>query len=193
MDKLIKKLESLSSSTKEATDILKNLFEETEFKKGAVIASKGWHPLPTLIYIRDGLVSGTTQYLNKTHTLWMLESGFLVTGNDLLKINRIEESIEFLRHTRGFALSLLRAEQIAGSHPSLYKMLIEIYEEIIQEYKLRMLMLSIKEAADRYIYLQKTFPRLFNKLTDHQIADLLRIEDKYYYRIKHAADAKNRS
>lgn len=192
MDKLIKKLESLSSSTKEATEILKNLFEETEFKKGAVIASKGWRPLPTLIYIREGLVSGTAEYLEKTCTLWMLESGFLIAGNDFLKTSRVEESIEFLRPTRGFALNLLRAEKIAGSQLSLYRMLFEIYEEIIEEYKLRLLMLSIKDATDRYTFLQKTFPLLFKKLTDHQIADLIRIEDKYFYRIKGAADRGKR-
>lgn len=187
MDALIQKLESLNTATKTTVNFLTTLFTKTTFKKGWMFGNGVWQSTPMLFYISNGLVKGSVEYKGASYTLWMLENGFLIPSNGFLSQKGLLETIEFLKPTQAYALNLIRAEKLAKENTNLYKMLLEIYEENLLDGRQRELMLRIPNAADRLNYFTALNPNLKKNITDEYMAQLLRIDRKYYYNIKKSA------
>lgn len=184
MDTLTEKLKSLHSASATDLPLLRDLFIKTHFRKGWILDP--FYSIPSLYYIETGLVRGSVTYKEESYTIRFQERGFLTVGNELFSENASLEAIEFLRDTTGYRLNLKKADEAANTNSNLYKILLEIYEENLSDGKQREVMLHIKNAKDRFCYLIDHFPQLAKVLTDVQAADLLRIEKKYYYRIKKA-------
>lgn len=184
MDALISKLNTLSTATKDTVDLLTNLFTKTEFKKGWIFGNGVWQSVPMLHYVSSGLIKGSVEYKDASYTLWLLEDGFLIPSNGFLSKKGILETIEVLKPTKAYVLNLVRAEKIAKDDVNLYKMLLEIYEEILLEGRKRELMLRISNAADRLSFFSEFKPELAKAITDQYMAEMLRIDKKYYYSIK---------
>jgi hypothetical protein len=184
MDALIEKLGSLNTATKSTVDLLKSLFVKTEFKKGWMFGNGTLQSVPMLYYISSGLVRGSVEYKEATYPNWMLENGFLIPSHGFLAQKGTAETIEILKYTQGYALNLLRAEKLAKNDINLYKMLLEIYEEKLLESRHRELILHIPSAKERLAYFIEHNRELEKVMTDDQVAQLLRIEKKYYYSVK---------
>lgn len=169
MEALIEKLESFNTATKETVELLKNLFVKTEFKKGWVLGDSPWQQTPTLFYISEGLLRGVVEYDETEYTMWLMESGFLIPGNRFLSNrNGVNEIIEFLDHTKAYALNLYRADTLAKGNVSLYKILLEIYEENLIDGRKRELMLRMEAAEDRINFYKKSNSSIIYK-TDKKI------------------------
>ncbi|WGQ09040.1 hypothetical protein QG516_21245 [Pedobacter gandavensis] len=186
MDALITKLESLNSATKRTVDLLKTLFIKTEFKKGWMFGNGTWQSVPMLYYISSGLVRGSVEFKEDSYTLWMLENGFLIPSNGFLSQKGTSETIEFLKPTQAYILNLMRAEKLAKEDLNLYKMLLEIYEGNLLDGRKRELMLRIPNAKNRLEYFKMNNPELEKVMTDEHLAQMLRIDKKYYYSVKKA-------
>jgi len=185
MEKLKAKLHSLRTADREAIDLLTKLFVEVTFKKNWVISSKlTGFSAANLYYITDGLIRGNVSDGNEEGCLWVIDQGFIVPGNGFLTGCKRDESIEVLAETNGYSLNLLRADTIARDNVNLYRMLLEIYEEVLLQGRRREIMLRIKKAADRYNFFSENYPSLNRRLTIEQQALYLHIERKYLYRLK---------
>lgn len=187
MEALIKKLESFNTATKDSVEMLKNLFVKTEFKKGWVLGDSPWQQTPTLFYISEGLLRGTVEYGETVYTMWLMESGFLIPGNRFLsKRNGITEIVEFLSDTKAYALNLYRADNLAKDNVSLYKMLLEIYEENLIDGRKRELMLRMDTATERINYYKKTNPSIIYKTDKNIFAPYVRMSVRHLDRFKGA-------
>lgn len=176
-------LSRLDTATPDALQVLTNIFVPVTFKKGMVLTSSD-QPCSKLYYIASGLVRGYFFYNNEEHTCWILEQGFLAPVAHPDGSGQAVEYIGFLTETHGWALNLNKAEVLAQKDPSMYRMLLEIYQDIILEGKARELMLRIQTADEKYQYIeQKNEPLLF-KLNNQILASLLNIKLKYLYKVK---------
>ena len=185
MKALVEKLESFNTATKDTVDLLINLFVKTEFKKGWILGDSPWQQTPTLFYISDGLLRGTAEYEESVYTMWLMENGFLVPGNRFLsKRNGITEIIEFLSDTKAYALNLYRADNLARGNVSLYKMLLEIYEENLIDGRKRELMLRMDTATERINYFKKTNPSIIYKTDKNIFAPYVRMSVRHLDRFK---------
>ena len=185
MEALLEKLESFNTATKETVETLKNLFVKTEFKKGWILGDSPWQQTPTLFYISTGLLRGTVEYDETVYTMWLMESGFLIPGNRFLsKRNGVTEIIEFLSDTKAYALNLYRADNLARGNVSLYKMLLEIYEENLIDGRKRELMLRMDTATERINYYKKTNPSIIYKTDKNIFAPYVRMSVRHLDRFK---------
>jgi hypothetical protein len=185
MKALVEKLESFNTASKDTVDLLINLFVKTEFKKGWILGDSPWQQTPTLFYISDGLLRGTAEYEESVYTMWLMENGFLVPGNRFLsKRNGITEIIEFLSDTKAYALNLYRADNLARGNVSLYKMLLEIYEENLIDGRKRELMLRMDTATERINYYKKTNPSIIYKTDKNIFAPYVRMSVRHLDRFK---------
>jgi len=185
MKALVEKLESFNTATKDTVDLLINLFVKTEFKKGWILGDSPWQQTPTLFYISDGLLRGTVEYEESVYTMWLMENGFLIPGNRFLSNrNGVTEIIEFLTDTHAYALNLYRADSIAKGNVSLYKMLLEIYEENLIEGRKRELMLRMETAEERINYYKKSNPSIIYKTDKHIFAPYVRMSVRHLDRFK---------
>lgn len=176
-------LSRLDTATPDALELLTSLFVAVTFKKGMILASND-QPCFKLYYIASGLVRGYFFYNNEEHTCWILEQGFLAPIAHPEGSGQAIEYIDFLAETQGWSLNLHKAEVLAQKDPSMYRMLLEIYQGIILEGKARELMLRIQTADEKYQYMkQKNEPLLF-KLNNQILASLLNIKLKYLYKVK---------
>lgn len=116
----------------------------------------------------------------------MLENGFLIPSNGFLSQKGTSETIEFLKPTQAYILNLMRAEKLAKEDLNLYKMLLEIYEGNLLDGRKRELMLRIPNAKNRLEYFKMNNPELEKVMTDEHLAQMLRIDKKYYYSVKKA-------
>lgn len=185
MEALIKKLESFNTATKDSVEMLKNLFVKTEFKKGWILGDSPWQQTPTLFYISDGLLRGTVEHNEMVYTMWLMESGFLLPGNRFLsqKAGK-EEIIEFLSNTKAYALNLFRADKLAKDNVSLYKMLLEIYEENLIDGRERELMLRLDTAEERINYHKKNNLSIIYKTDKNIFAPYVRMSVRHLDRFK---------
>ncbi|RZK40374.1 MAG: hypothetical protein EOO90_15360 [Pedobacter sp.] len=185
MKALVEKLESFNTASKDTVNLLINLFVKTEFKKGWILGDSPWQQTPTLFYISDGLLRGTAEYEESVYTMWLMENGFLVPGNRFLsKRNGITEIIEFLSDTKAYALNLYRADNLARGNVSLYKMLLEIYEENLIDGRKRELMLRMDTATERINYYKKTNPSIIYKIDKNIFAPYVRMSVRHLDRFK---------
>lgn len=184
MEALIEKLESLKTATKSTVDLLKSLFVKTQFKKGWMFDNGAWQSIPMLYYISKGLVKGSVEHKDTSNMIWMLEKGFLIPSPGFFSQNGSSQTIEFMKPTQAYLLNLVRVEKLAEQDVNLYKMLLEIYEEKLFEAGNRELMLRITNATERLAYFKNNNPELEKVMTDDQVAQMLRIEKKYYYTVK---------
>ncbi|RZJ87634.1 MAG: hypothetical protein EOO20_15610 [Chryseobacterium sp.] len=192
MEALIKKLESFNTATKDSIEMLKNLFVKTQFKKGWVLGDSPWQQTPTLFYISEGLLRGVVEYDETVYTMWLMESGFLLPGNRFLSNRNGEtEIIEFLSDTHAYALNLYRADNLAKGNLSLYKMLLEIYEENLIDGRKRELMLRMEPAEKRIEFYQKSNPTIIYKTDKHIFAPYVRLGVRQLDRLK-SEDAPKR-
>lgn len=185
MEELRAKLHSLRTADPVAIDLLTKLFVEVNFKRNWVISSKlTGFSVANLYYITHGLVRGNISDGNEESCLWIIDQGFIVPGNGFLTGCKRDESIEVLAETNGYSLNLLRAETFARDNTNMYRMLLEIYEVVLLEARMREIMLRIKKAADLYIFFYENYPSLNNRLTIEQQAQYLHIDRKYLYKLK---------
>lgn len=173
MDKLTAKLKSLNAVSAQDIELLTSLFKDMELKKGWVLNNPAWKTKRLLYFISSGLVKGTITYHEDFLTLWIMESGFLISG----------ETIESIKDTKAFSLNLRKVAKLTKDNPELYKVLLEIYEDCLIEGKKRELMLRIKNAKKRYAYFKENYPELSEILTTDQTADFINIDRKYFYSI----------
>lgn len=183
MERLIDKLLNLRTAEKHLVDRLQEIFVPKIFNKGLLLSMPDYS-YPLIYFIEHGLVRGYFVSDEEEHTAWIMESGFLLPSAGFFSADPSIEYVGFLKESRGFALNLAKAEELARNEPRLYRMLLEIYEESLHAAKERELMLRIRYAEDRYLYFKEYHPRLIHLPIHDILASLLNIEPKYLFRIK---------
>ncbi|KQM65203.1 hypothetical protein ASE74_10045 [Pedobacter sp. Leaf216] len=183
MERLIDKLLNLRTAEKHLVDCLLDIFVPKVFEKGLLVSTPEYS-FPVIYFIEHGLVRGYFVSGQEQHTAWIMESGFFLPSAGFFTGDLSIEYIGFLKESRGFALNLAKADELARKEPRLYRMLLEIYEESLHAGKERELMLRISNAADRYLYFKRHHPKLIYLPIHDILASILNIESKYLYRIK---------
>lgn len=184
MEELRKRLRSLKAADQKAIELLESLFVPVFFRRHWVLSHATGISTATLFYISEGLMQGTVSLQKKDYCLWIINRGFIIPGNGFLTSAKAEEFVEVLSDTKGYSLNLLRADTIARNNINMYRMLLEIYEEVTLEGRRREIMLRMKNATDRYVFFCENYPDLCNRLTLRQQAYYLHVDPKYFYSIR---------
>lgn len=180
---LISRIAQFKSANSQNTKILEKLFVPISFRKGTLLAPPE-HAYPILYYIQHGLVRGYFLIQDQEHTSWVMENGFLLPLKNTIINHPIDQYIFFMESSSGWSLNLAKAELIAQKDVQLNRILIEIYEEKIQESAQREMILRIPDAQKRMETFIQHHPNLATKISNKIFASLLHLNLKYFSKIK---------
>lgn len=183
MKLLIEKLQSLQHATGHLVREIAEISVPKIFSKGLLLSTPE-HSYPELYFIDNGLARGYFTHQGQEQTSWILAQGFILPTASFFSFSRSIEYINFLKDSSGYAISLSQWSELGKINPVFLLMLLEIYEENLQQIKQREQMLRIRHAETRFLYFQQQYPELVNLPTHEILASLLAIESKYLFKIK---------
>ncbi|MCX2575718.1 MULTISPECIES: Crp/Fnr family transcriptional regulator [Pedobacter] len=183
MKRLIEKLQSLQNANVNLAMQIAEMFVPKFFNKGLLLSTPD-HSYPELYFIEDGLARGYFIHEGQEHTSWILEHGFILPTTSFFSFSQSIEYINFLKDSSGYALNLIQWNEHAKVNPKFSLILLEIYEENIQNVKQREQMLRIRHAETRFLHFRNLHPELINLPIHKILASLLAIESKYLFKIK---------
>jgi len=183
MKRLIEKLQSLQNINGHLAGQIAEMFVPKIFNKGLLLSTPD-HSYPEIYFIENGLARGYFIHDGQEYTSWISENGFILPTTSFFSYSRSIEYINFLKDSSGYALNLNQWNEHAKINPAYSPILLEIYEENIQNVKQREQMLRIRHAETRFLHFQKLHPELINLPIHKILASLLGIESKYLFKIK---------
>lgn len=180
---LTTRIAQFKSANTQNIKTLESLFMPITFRKGTLL-SPPEHAYPILYYIEQGLVHGYFLIQNQEHSSWVIENGFLLPLNGTFGNQPSNQYISFMENSSGWSLNLTKAELIVQTDTQLNRILIEIYDEKIQQANQREMTLRIPEAQKRMETFMQHHPTLAAKINNKIFASLLHINPKYFSKIK---------
>lgn len=183
MKRLIEKIQSLKNVKGHIAVQIADMFVPKTFNKGLLLSTPD-HSYPELYFIEYGLARGYYVHQGQEYTSWILENGFILPATSFFSSSRSIEYINFLKDSSGYALNLNQWNEFAKVDTAFSLILLEIYEENIQNARQREQMLRIRHAETRFLHFQNLYPELINLPIHKILASLLGIESKYLFKIK---------
>jgi CRP-like cAMP-binding protein len=180
---LISRIAQFKSANSKNIKLLESLFMPITFRKGTLL-SPPEHAYPILYYIQQGLVRGYYLIEDQEYSSWVIENGFLLPLNNTVDSQPNSLYISFMETTSGWSLNLAKAELIAQNDTQLNRILIEIYDEKIQEAHQREMILRIPQAKKRMEIFMQYHSSIATKINNNIFASLLQINLKYFSKIK---------
>lgn len=183
MVELEEKLRKMSTSSSAAIKTLLDFFVYSDYAKGAIIGMPE-HSFPMIYFLEKGLVRTFINEHGEDHTFWIMENGFILPPKGFFSISPNKKFIQVLEDSKIWSLNLTKAELAAREEPTLYRMLLEIYEEKLNSIHEQLTILNISDALKRFSAFMDKYRNIPSRVDNTQLASLLRINPKHLYRIK---------
>lgn len=183
MKRLIEKLENLKNGNENLAKKIAEISVPKIFKKGLLLSTPD-HSYPELYFIESGLARGYFSHEEQENTSWILDQGFILPTVSFFSSAVSNDYINFLKDSSGYSLSISQWIGLGESDPSIFLLLLEIYEENLQKAKQREQMLRIRHAETRYLNFKIVHPELIDLPIHNTLASLMAIESKYLFKIK---------
>ncbi|MDB5151449.1 MAG: hypothetical protein JWR54_200 [Mucilaginibacter sp.] len=178
----LKKIGEKSFLTEELQQELKNSLSELHFQANDGLLSPGYVP-NSIYYVQKGLVMGYTGRQKPQMVTWFMNENNFLIPSYFFHQEPGTEFITFLEETTLLALPFDKVRGIVSSYQTAFSMFLLLAEDSIRtgrerEYMLRLL------PEERYLYIAKTSPFLFDRGHFDQLASYINISRRHFVRIR---------
>jgi CRP/FNR family transcriptional regulator, anaerobic regulatory protein len=190
MEDLEKQLTEKGLKTAFGREAILRLFEKVWFRRGQLLLVPG-QTSQSIYYISRGLVRGYKRYEGYEDTSWFaLENHFLIPEG-CFSGHPVGEYVEVLEDSEGFVLPLRQAQRLMAEIPQLSLVFLQLLEDCVLQGKRREEMLRLSAAADRYRFLQESYPYVVRQASQEILASYLHLSPKHLSRVR-KEEAKGR-
>ncbi len=178
----LKKISEKSFLTEELQQELKNSLSELHFQANDGLLSPGYVP-NSIYYVQKGLVMGYTGRQKPQMVTWFMNENNFLIPSYFFHQEPGTEFITFLEGTTLLALPFDKVRGIVSSYQTAFSMFLLLAEDSIRtgrerEYMLRLL------PEERYLYIAKTSPFLFDRGHFDQLASYINISRRHFVRLR---------